>query len=151
MPLSITETSHATVCFSRAWKEAMHGVNCYWVTPEQVKKAAPSGQTMGKGSFIIQGTRIYNKISTLKLAVGILHKDDDYLLVCGPPAPIKNGCVCYVVIEPGSIEISDMAKKIRANFIGVDEKFTKMFVIDDYVRVLPTGASKIVEVSMKDN
>ena len=151
MPLSITETSHATVCFSRAWKEGMHGVNCYWVTPEQVKKAAPSGQTMGKGSFIIQGTRNYNKISTLKLAVGILHKDDDYLLVCGPPAPIKNGCVCYVVIEPGSIEISDMAKKIRANFIGVDEKFTKMFVIDDYVRVLPTGASKIVEVSMKDN
>ena len=151
MPLSITETSHATVCFSRAWKEGMYGVNCYWVTPEQVKKAAPSGQTMGKGSFIIEGTRNYNKVSTLKLAVGILQKDDDYLLVCGPPAAIKSGCVCYVVIEPGSIEISDMAKKIRANFVGVDEKFTKMFVIDDYVRVLPTGASKITEVSMKEN
>ena len=151
MPLSIAETSHATVCFSRAWKEGMYGVNCYWVTPEQVKKAAPSGQTMGKGSFIIEGTRNYNKVSTLKLAVGILHKDDDYLLVCGPPAAIKSGCVCYVVIEPGSIEISDMAKKIRANFVGVDEKFTKMFVIDDYVRVLPTGASKITEVSVKEN
>ena len=151
MPLSITETSHATVCFSRAWKEGMYGVNCYWVTPEQVKKAAPSGQTMGKGSFIIEGTRNYNKVSTLKLAVGILQKDDDYLLVCGPPAAIKSGCVCYVVIEPGSTEISDMAKKIRANFVGVDEKFTKMFVIDDYVRVLPTGASKITEVSMKEN
>ena len=136
MPLSITETSHATVCFSRAWKEGMYGVNCYWVTPEQVKKAAPSGQTMGKGSFIIEGTRNYNKVSTLKLAVGILQKDDDYLLVCGPPAAIKSGCVCYVVIEPGSIEISDMAKKIRANFVGVDEKFTKMFVIDDYVRAV---------------
>ena len=70
-PLSIRETSHATVCFSRAWKEGMYGVNCYWVTPEQVKKAAPSGQTMGKGSFIIEGTRNYNKITTLKLAVGI--------------------------------------------------------------------------------
>ena len=151
MPLSITETSHATVCFSRAWKEGMYGVNCYWVTPEQVKKAAPSGQTMCKGSFIIEGTRNYNKVSTLKLAVGILQKDDDYLLVCGPPAAIKSGCVCYVVIEPGSTEISDMAIKIRANFVGVDEKFTKMFVIDDYVRVLPTGASKITEVSMKEN
>ena len=73
------------------------------------------------------------------------------MLVCGPPEPIKSGCVCYVIIEPGSIEISDMAKKIRANFIGVDEKFTKMFVIDDYVRVLPTGASKIVEASVKEN
>jgi len=151
MPLSIKETSHATVCFSRAWKEGMYGVNCYWVTPEQVKKAAPSGQTMGKGSFIIEGTRNYNKITTLKLAVGILQKEEDYLLVCGPPEPIKKTCVCYVVIEPGSIEIADMGKKIRANFVGVNEKFTKMFVVDDYVRVLPTGGSKITETSMLEN
>ena len=93
MPLSIRETSHATVCFSRAWKEGMYGVNCYWVTPEQVKKAAPSGQTMGKGSFIIEGTRNYNKITTLKLGIGILQKEEDYLLVCGPPEPIKKTCV----------------------------------------------------------
>ena len=151
MPLSISETSQATVCFSRAWKEGMYGVNCYWVTPEQVKKAAPSGQTMGKGSFIIEGTRNYNKVTTLKLAVGILHKEDNYLLVCGPPEPIKNTCVCYVVIEPGSIEIADMGKRIRANFVGVDEKFAKMFVVDDYVRVLPTGGSKITETGMLEN
>ena len=151
MPLSISETSHATVCFSRAWKEGMYGVNCYWVTPEQVKKAAPSGQTMGKGSFIIEGSRNYNKISTLKLAVGILQKEEDYLLVCGPPEPIKKTCVCYVVIEPGSIEIADMGKRIRANFVGVDEKFAKMFLVDDYVRVLPTGGSKITETSMLEN
>ncbi len=151
MPLSIRETSHATVCFSRAWKEGMYGVNCYWVTPEQVKKAAPSGQTMGKGSFIIEGTRNYNKITTLKLGIGILQKEEDYLLVCGPPEPIKKTCVCYVVIEPGSIEIADMGKRIRANFVGVDEKFTKMFLVDDYVRVLPTGGSKITETSMLEN
>ena len=151
MPLSIREVSHATVCFSRAWKEGMYGVNCYWVTPEQVKKAAPSGQTMGKGSFIIEGARNYNKITTLKLGIGILQKEEDYLLVCGPPEPIKKTCVCYVVIEPGSIEIADMGKKIRANFVGVDKKFTKMFLVDDYVRVLPTGGSKITETSMLEN
>ena len=151
MPLSISETSHATVCFSRAWKEGMYGVNCYWVTPDQVKKAAPSGQTMGKGSFIIEGTRNYNKISTLKLAVGILHKDENYLLVCGPPEPIKKTCLCYAVIEPGGIEIADMGKKIRANFVGVDEKFAKLFLVDDYVRVLPTGGSKITETGVLEN
>ena len=151
MPLSIRETSHATVCFSRAWKEGMYGVNCYWVTPEQVKKAAPSGQTMGKGSFIIEGTRNYNKITTLKLGIGILQKEEDYLLVCGPPEPIKKTCVCYVVIEPGSIEIADMGKRIRANFVGVDEKFAKMFLVDDYVRVLQTGGSKITETGVLEN
>ena len=44
MPLSIRETSHATVCFSRAWKEGMYGVNCYWVTPEQVKRLHQVGK-----------------------------------------------------------------------------------------------------------
>ena len=151
MPLSISETSHATVCFSRAWKEGMYGVNCYWVAPDQVKKAAPSGQTMGKGSFIIEGTRNYNKISTLKLAVGILHKDENYLLVCGPPEPIKKTCLCYAVIEPGGVEIADMGKKIRANFVEADEKFAKLFLVDDYVRVLPTGGSKITETGVLEN
>jgi predicted ribosome quality control (RQC) complex YloA/Tae2 family protein len=151
MPLSIAETSQATVCFSKAWQEGMHGVNCYWVTPEQVKKAAPSGQTMGKGSFMIEGARNYQKISTLKLAVGILPQEENYLLVCGPPEPIKNNCICYVVIEPGTLEISDMAKKIRSSFVNCDEKFTKMFIIDDYVRVLPTGGSKIIETGMLEN
>jgi hypothetical protein len=44
-----------------------------------------------------------------------------------------------------------MAKKIRANFDGVDEKFTKMFIVDDYVRALPTGGSKITETSVLES
>ena len=53
MPLSLEEAAHATVCFSRAWQTSAHGLNSFWVKPDQVKKAAPSGQSMGKGSFMI--------------------------------------------------------------------------------------------------
>ena len=52
---SLNEVAHATVCFSRAWKESMYGTNAYWVNPDQVKKGAPSGQSMAKGSFMIEG------------------------------------------------------------------------------------------------
>ena len=31
------------------------------------------------------------------------------------------------------------------------EKFAKMFLVDDYVRVLPTGGSKITETSMLED
>ncbi len=62
---SLTEVAHATVCFSRAWKESIYGSSAYWVNPDQVKKAAPSGQSMGKGSFAIEGQRNFVKISTL--------------------------------------------------------------------------------------
>ena len=36
-------------------------------------------------------------------------------------------------------------QSVRAEFDKKDEKFKKLFLIDDYVRVLPTGSSKITE------
>ena len=145
MPLSLEETAQATVCFSRAWQTSAHGLNSFWVKPDQIKRAAPTGQSMGKGSFMIYGTRNFIKVSSLKLAIGILKENEDYLMMCGPPEPIKKKCLCYAVIEPGGSTISDVAKKIRAEFDKTDEGFKKIFLIDDYVRALPTGSSKITE------
>ena len=146
MPLSLEETAYATVCFSRAWQASAHGLNSFWVKPDQIKKAAPTGQSMGKGSFMIYGTRNFIKVASLKLAVGIMKENENYLLVSGPVEPIKKNCLCYVIIEPGGSLISDVAKKIRAEFNKSDEKFQKLFVVDDYVRALPTGSSKITNV-----
>ena len=143
MPLSLEETAYATVCFSRAWQASAHGLNSFWVKPDQIKKAAPTGQSMGKGSFMIYGTRNFIKVASLKLAVGIMKEDEKFLLISGPVEPIKKNCLCYVIIEPGGSPISDVAKKIRAEFNKSDEKFQKLFVVDDYVRALPTGSSKI--------
>ena len=145
LPLSLDEVAHATVCFSRAWQISAYGMSSFWVNPDQVKKGAPTGQSMAKGSFMINGTRNFIKVSSLKLAIGIFKEDEDYLLVCGPPGPIKKKCLCYAVIEPGGSTMSDVAKKIRAEFDKVDDNFKKIFLIDDYVRALPTGSSKVTE------
>ena len=149
MPLSLEETAYATVCFSRAWQASAHGLNSFWVKPDQIKKAAPTGQSMGKGSFMIYGTRNFIKVASLKLAVGIMKEDENFLLVSGPVEPIKKNCLCYVIIEPGGSPISDVAKKIRAEFNKSDEKFQKLFVVDDYVRALPTGSSKITSAGTR--
>jgi len=151
MPLSLEEVAHATVCFSRAWQTFAHGLNSFWVNPDQIKKAAPSGQSMGKGSFMIYGTRNFIKVSSLKLAVGVMKEGENYLLVCGPPEPIKKKCICYAIIEPGGSSISDVAKKIRAEFNKTNDKFQKLFVIDDYVRMLPTGASKVIDSGIQQS
>ena len=145
LPLSLDEVAHATVCFSRAWQISAYGMSSFWVNPDQVKKGAPTGQSMAKGSFMINGTRNFIKVSSLKLAIGIFKEDEDYLLVCGPPEPIKKKCLCYAVIEPGGSTMSDVAKKIRAEFDKIDDSFKKIFLIDDYVRALPTGSSKVTE------
>lgn len=147
---SMNEVAHATVCFSRAWKEGMYGVSAFWVNPEQVKKSAPSGEFLPKGSFTIEGQRNFIKSDTLKLAVGIIPQDDDYVLTCGPPDPIKKKSICYAIIEPHGLELVDVAKKIRIEFLKMHEEIAKKINLDEFVRVLPSGKSQIKEISIGD-
>jgi len=147
---SLNEVAHATVCFSRAWREGMYGVSAYWVNPDQVKKSAPSGQFLPKGSFTIEGQRNFVKISTLKLAVGIMPQGEDYVVTCGPPETIKKNSICYAMIEPHGSEMVDAAKKIRLEFLKLEEEIAKKINIDDFVRALPAGQSQIIEVGFGD-
>lgn len=149
-PVSLNEIAHATVCFSRAWREGMYGATAYWVNPEQVKKSAPSGQFLPKGSFTIEGQRNFVKVSTMKLAVGIIHREGDYLITCGPVEPIKKNSICYAVIEPNGLEMVDAAKKIRLEFSKLHEEIVKQYSVDDFVRVMPAGKSQIKEVKKGD-
>ncbi len=147
---SMNEVAHATVCFSRAWREGIYGVSAYWVNPEQVKKSAPSGEFLPKGSFTIEGQRNFIKSETLRLAVGIIPQDGGYVLTCGPPEPIKKNSICYAVIEPHGSEMVDTAKKIRIEFLKIFEEITKTINIDDFVRALPAGKSQIKSVELGD-
>jgi len=148
---TMNEIAHATVCFSRAWREGLYGVSAYWVHPEQIKKSAPSGEFLPKGSFTIEGQRNFIKSETLRLAVGIMPIDDDYILTCGPPEPIKKNSLCYAIIEPHGSEMVESAKKIRIEFSKMFEDITRKINIDEFVRALPAGKSQIVEVKMGDS
>ena len=147
---SMNEVAHATVCFSRAWREGMHGTNAFWINPEQVKKSAPSGQFLPKGSFTIEGKRNFVNIPSLKLAVGIIPQDDHYLLTSGPPETIKKNSLCYAIIEPHGLEMVEVAKKIKLEFSKLEEEITKQINLDDFVRALPSGQSQIKQVSYGD-
>lgn len=144
---SITEVAQATVCFSRAWREGLYGLNSYWVRPDQIKMAAPTGQFLAKGAFPIEGTRNFVQVSNLQLAVGLYQKDDNYTIMCGPPSTVKAKCLFYVIIEPTGIDMTELAKKIRVEFLKLAENqdVVKAFNIDDFIRALPAGDSHIVE------
>ncbi|MFB5627706.1 MAG: ribosome rescue protein RqcH, partial [Nitrosarchaeum sp.] len=131
---SLNEVAHATVCFSRAWREGMYGVSAFWVNPDQVRKSAPSGEFLPKGSFSIEGQRNFVKISTLKLAVGLMPQGDDYVVTCGPPETIKKNSICYAIIEPHGLEMVDAAKKVRFEFLKMEEEIVKKISVDDFVR-----------------
>lgn len=144
---SVKEVAQATVCFSRAWKAGIYGLNAYWVTSDQIKTAAPSGQFIAKGSFVIEGSKNFVQVSTLQLAIGLYEKDESFLLMCGPPSAIKKNCIYYIIIEPSGVDMAELAKKVKLEFMKFKEKedIVKAISLDDFTRVLPSGDSHIVE------
>lgn len=147
IPSSISEVAQATVCFSRAWREGLYGLNAYWVRPEQVKMAAPTGQFLAKGAFPIEGSRNFIQVSSLQLAVGVHRKGDNYTIMSGPVSAVKVQCLFYVVLEPSGLDMTELAKKIRLEFLKLAENqdVIKAFTMDDFIRALPAGDGHIVE------
>ncbi len=145
---SINQVAQATASFSRAWRDGLFTADAYWVHADQIRKAAPSGQYLPKGAFVIERKRNYIRGLELKLAVGLVKAKQKLMLVCGAPDSVKHNSLVYVLIAPEGAEVSEVAKKIKAEFIknaGDDlSDFAKSLSIDEIIRTMPTGASKIV-------
>jgi predicted ribosome quality control (RQC) complex YloA/Tae2 family protein len=145
---SLREVAQATVAFSRAWRDGLSSADAYWVMPEQIKKGAPTGQFLPKGSFVIEGKRNYLKGIEIRLAIGIVQLNNREMLVCGPEEAIRKRALFYAVLLQGGMDPMTAAKKIKSEFVkiaGGNEvaESIKHISIDDFVRTLPTGQSRI--------
>src|SRR5919202_5749485 len=149
--MSLQQVAQATVSFSRAWKDGLFGGDAYWVKADQIRKGAPTGQFLPKGSFVIEGKRNYIKGVEIKLAVGVMQMSNNnkFALVCGPIDAVKKRSLIYSVLLPGSMDPTNIAKKIKSEFIRISSDrtdlidFIKSTSIDDFVRTIPYGQSKI--------
>jgi hypothetical protein len=146
---SLLESAIATVSFSRGWKDGLSSADAYWVYPNQVKKGAPTGQFLPKGSFVIEGKRNFIKGLELKLAIGITNENDNYKIICGPVESIKSKSIIYSILVPGTIDPMNAAKKIKTELINNSQnnaqltEYLKRMSLDDIIRVLPSGKIKI--------
>ena len=132
---SLVEGAIATVSFSRAWKDGLSSADAYWVYPNQVKKGAPTGQFLPKGSFVIEGKRNFLKGLELKLAIGVTYENN----------------IIYSIITPGTIDPMNATKKIKTELIKNSQQsnselieYLKKVSLDDIIRVLPSGKIKII-------
>ena len=145
---TITETATATASFSRAWK-SQNSVDVYYVKYEQVKKGAPSGMSMPKGSFMIEGKKTILKKVKLELAIGAVMHNGKYTIMSGPTDAVMRRSLGYVTIQPGKRKASDIAKLIKNKLIlKLDNDISEIYKgksIDEYLRVLPPGEAEIVD------
>ena len=157
---TLLEVAQATVSYSRAWKDGLSTADSYWVTPGQVKKGAPSGQYLPKGSFVIEGKRNYIKGNQIKLAAGIMSVNDRYSFVCGPVEAVEKRSVLYLALLPGGYDSMEVTKKIKnelyltiteSKHLGnIDEglsSYVRSITNDEIIMALPAGRSKISQIS----
>jgi predicted ribosome quality control (RQC) complex YloA/Tae2 family protein len=150
----VDETAQATVSFSRAWKDGLSSGDAYWVFPNQVKKGAPTGQYLPKGSFVIEGKRNFCKGVELKLSIGLIQIENKrYTIVCGPSNAIRRRSLVFASLLPGGSDPMNLAKKVKSEFVRVISEFDsdladylKKIVLDEIIRMLPSGQSKIERI-----
>lgn len=150
----VDETAQATVSFSRAWKDGLSSGDAYWVFPNQVKKGAPTGQYLPKGSFVIEGKRNFCKGVELKLSIGLIQiENSKYTIVCGPSNAIRRRSLVFASLLPGGSDPMNLAKKVKSEFVRVISEFDsdlsdylKKIVLDEFIRMLPSGQSKIERI-----
>ena len=146
---SLYQVAQATISFSRAWKDGLSSADAYWVMPEQVKKGAPTGQFLPKGSFVIEGKRNYLKGVELRLAIGIMQLNNRETVLCGPEEAIKKHSIFYAVILQGGMDPMNAAKKVKSEFVKIADDNIKIaesikhISLDEFVRALPTGQSRL--------
>jgi predicted ribosome quality control (RQC) complex YloA/Tae2 family protein len=136
----VREVAKATVTFSSAWKTGLGAADAYWVAPEQVSAAGPSGEYLAHGSFAINGKKNFVTKNTVEVAVGI---DDGGRIVSGPEEAIMKVARGHVTLVPSREKPSDTAKRVLHE-LGPYADPGVSISLDEVMRMLPAGGGKII-------
>jgi predicted ribosome quality control (RQC) complex YloA/Tae2 family protein len=137
----LLEATRYAASYSRAWVMGLSVLDVFYVRGEQVTKKAPSGEYLGKGSFMIYGNRGWVRNVELRLGVGVRvdHINDTALvrLITAPPEAIGALTNYYVVIRPGSKDKNEVGKAIYEEFKGKVPGLARVVNVDNVVEALP--------------
>ena len=136
---SINQAAAFSACFSSAWSKGLGSADVYWVNPDQVSKTPQSGEFLTKGAFIIRGARNYIRGLPLTLSIGKVDYEGERIMA-GPPEAVSNYTENFSTVKPGYTKKEEIAMQIRNK---IDPE--KMFIIEDVVRVLPSGKCDFID------
>ncbi len=127
---TVEEAAVATGSYSKAWRLGLGSIEVYAVKAGQLSKEAPAGEYLTKGSFMIRGKRRGFAVVP-RLAVAL----KEGKVIAGPVRAVSSRAERYVEIVPGNTKTSAVAKEIKRLIAGGE--------LDDIIRMLPAGGSKV--------
>ncbi len=148
---TLREAAVLAACYSKAWKLGLRSIDVFWVYRNQISFAAPSGQYLPKGSFMVYGKKNYIKNIELKLAIGIEIIGSSYRIVIGPKDVVAKKSIAYMVITPGDVDPSSIAKQFLESISRYPHLkiLSRAISVTEIVREVP-GKAQIQEVIVKE-
>ncbi|MGB9714281.1 MAG: ribosome rescue protein RqcH [Candidatus Bathyarchaeales archaeon] len=111
----LQEAGEFAAAYSRGWREGFGTVDVYWVRPEQISKKSPSGEYIPRGAFMVAGKRNWMRNVPLKIAIGVVTKENGEIsFMGGPVEAVKAKTNTYVTIMPGNQSGKELFKRILA-------------------------------------
>lgn len=130
----IAQAAQIAVCWSRAWGSGGAAATAFHVRPSQVSKQTESGESLGRGSFVVRGKRTWHRDLHLEIGMGIGVINGIPLPVCGTVETISKIFEKWIKIVPGREKKESIANKIS--------KATGL-IQDDVLSSLPPGGCSI--------
>ena len=138
----ISQAAQMAVCWSRAWGSGGAAATAFHVRPSQVSKQTESGESLGRGSFVVRGQRTWHRDLHLQIGMGIGVINGVPLPVCGTVETISQIFEKWIKIMPGREKKESIANKIS--------KATGL-IQDDVLASLPPGGCSIEDHGLMNN
>jgi len=139
---TLEEAARFVAALSKAWNEGLSSVDVYSTLPSQISKKAPSGESIGKGAFMVYGKREWFKHTPLDFCVGVKKENNELVVIYGPENAVKKQALVYFKIVQGKEKKGETAKNLKALFLkklNTGEEID----LDEIISALPAGGTKV--------
>ena len=137
----LEEMASMIASYSSAWRAGATNLDVYFIKPEQVTKKPPSGESLKKGAFYIEGKRDYIKNAQLGIYISFGFSEDTAKISITAHEPSNP----FFFLKPGNKKRDEIVRKIN---MAISKKYG-FEVNGDYIdRLIPQGKSSIEKVRL---
>jgi len=109
----LREAGEFAAAFSRGWREGFASADVYWVKPDQLSKGGSSGEYVPHGAFVVSGKRNWLRGVSLRVAVGVVIKENgETSFVGGPVDSVKAKAKTFAIVVLGDQSGKELFKRI---------------------------------------
>ncbi len=132
----IKEAAQLAICWSRAWGSGSAAATAFHARPTQVSKQTESGESLGRGAFVVRGQRTWYRDVEMEIAIGFAIVNNIPIPISGTAEGVSKLCQRWAIIRPGREKKETIANRI-AKATGLAQ--------DDVLAALPSGTCEIID------